>query len=186
MFDIETSSEFIDGAFDPATLDLALVATYDSQTNQYDSFLQPELPRLWPILEKADAIVGYNSDHFDIPILNRFYPGDLSKIKSIDLLKDVRKSLGRRIKLDSLAQATLGRGKIGDGLQAMKWWKEGQVEKVREYCIEDVRITKEIFEYAKKHQKLKYKDFGSIKEIPIDISAWDMRSGDALTYTLPF
>lgn len=186
VFDIETSSDFTLGAFDPATLDLAMVCTYDSKEDRYDSFLEADLPKLWPLLEKADALVGYNSDHFDIPILNRFYPGDLSRIKSIDLLKDVRKSLGRRLKLDNLAQATLGRGKIGDGLQAMKWWKEGQIEKVREYCIEDVRITREIFEYARVHKKLKYKDFGTIKEIPIDTSEWNTKSGDALTYTLPF
>lgn len=186
VFDIETSSDFLDGAFDPATLDLALVAIYDSETDSYDSFLKTDLPRLWPVLERSDALVGYNSDHFDIPILNRFYPGDLSRLKSIDLLKDVKKTLGRRLKLESLAQATLGRGKLGDGLQAMKWWKEGQVERVREYCLEDVRITKEIFEYARTYKKLKYKDLGQVKEVPIDTSEWEVESSQGLTYTLPF
>lgn len=187
VFDIETSNEWTPGAFNPVDLDLAMVCIHDSETNQYGSFTQEELPKLWPIIEKADMLIGYNSDHFDVPLLNKYYPGDLSAIRSLDLLVEVRKALGRRLKLDSLAEATLGRNKIADGLQAVRWWKEGNVEKVREYCIEDVRITKEIYDYARKHGTLKFKDWGGIREITLDTSAWETpREKGTMTHTLPF
>ncbi len=147
------------------------------------------MPKLWPILEKADLLIGFNSEHFDIPLLNKYYSGDLSKIRGVDLLKEVKKVLGRRIKLDTLAEATLGRKKIGDGTEAVRWWRVGEIDKVIKYCIEDVKITKEIYEYALKNGYLKYRDMKIIKEIPLDTSGWEKISetdSHKLTHTLPF
>ena len=185
-FDIETSNQFSGGNFDPLTLDISLVGIHDSKTNEYSSYLQEDFPRLWPILEKADILIGYNSEHFDIPLLNKYYPGDLTKIKSVDLLKEVRAVLGRRLKLDSLAQATLGASKSGNGLEAIKWWKEGRIEDVRKYCLDDVRLTLELYEYAKKNKKLLYKDYDGIREVKINPSQWEKGADHALTHTLPF
>ncbi len=184
--DIETSNDFMEVAFDPAKLDLALICIHDSETNEYSSYTQEELPKLWPILEKADVLVGYNSDHFDLPLLDKYYPGNLFTIKSVDIMKEVKEAMGRRLKLDNIAQATLGRGKTGDGLQAVKWWKEGKVELVRQYCIEDVRLTKEIYEYARKNKSLKYRDFDGVREVKLDTSQWEKAGAAALTHTLPF
>ena len=196
-FDIEIADNFSGAMPDPKTLELSLVGIHDSATDEFSSYLKEELPKLWPILERADILVGYNSDHFDIPILNKYYPGDLTKIKSIDLLKEVRQVLNRRLKLDNLAEATLGRHKIANGLEAVRWWQEGKVEKVREYCLDDVRLTKELYEYALKHGHLKYRDFsaqgGSAldrdggREIKLDTSNWETTNGSSvLTHTLPF
>ncbi len=186
VFDIETSNEAWSGEFDPLKMDLSVIAIYDSKTDEYSSYFQDELPKLWPILEKADILIGYNSDHFDIPVLNKYYPGDLTKIKSIDLLKEIRAVLGRRLKLDSVAQATLGTGKSADGLQAVRWWKEGKYEEVRNYCIDDVRITKEVYDYARKNRSLKYKDYDGIREVKLNVSGWEKDADHALTHTLPF
>lgn len=183
VFDIETQNEIFDT---PEKLDIALVAIYDYETDKYDSFLQEDLGRLWPIIENADVLIGFNSDHFDIPLLNKYYSGDLTKIKSIDILKDVRVSLGHRIGLNKIAQGTLNAKKSGNGLEAIEWWKNGEIEKVRKYCIDDVRITKEIYEYALKNKSLKYKQDEKIFEIPIDTSDWEKASGEAISFTLPF
>ena len=80
--------------------------------------------------------------------------------------------MGRRIKLDTIAEATLGKNKSGHGGLAVKWWKAGEKQKVIDYCIDDVKITKEVYEYALKNKSLKYKDGKEIKEIPIDTSKW--------------
>ncbi|MFQ5661765.1 MAG: ribonuclease H-like domain-containing protein, partial [Candidatus Paceibacteria bacterium] len=148
--------------------------------------MQEELPNLWPIIEKADMLIGYNSDHFDIPLLNKYYPGDLKYLKSLDLLKEIKNSLGRRLKLDSVAEGTLGKKKIGHGLEATTWWKNGEVEKVKRYCEEDVRITKELYDYALKNGVLKYKDLGETREIKLDTRAWEEDEGGSITHTLPF
>ncbi|HEY4495954.1 MAG TPA: ribonuclease H-like domain-containing protein [Candidatus Paceibacterota bacterium] len=190
FFDIETTNYFSDtGNNDPVSLDLAVVCLYDSADDSYKSFTQKELSNLWPILEKTDLLIGFNSDHFDIPLLNKYYSGDLSKIRGVDLLKEVKKVLGRRIKLDTLAEATLGRKKIGEGIEAVRWWRAGEIKKVIDYCIEDVKITKELYEYAMKNGHLKYRDLKVIKEILLDTSDWEKivdTDSYKLTHTLPF
>jgi DEAD/DEAH box helicase domain-containing protein len=171
---------------DPKDLDISVLCYYDSETDSYHSLLHTELNKFWPIVEKADILIGYNSDHFDIPILNKYYPGDLTKIKSLDLLKEIKKSLGRRIKMDTIAEATLGYNKSGHGLEAVAWWKSGEIDKIKKYCIDDVKITKEIYDYAMANGKLKYKDFNEIKDIKLDTSDWEKKEDKTMTFTLPF
>ncbi len=185
-FDIETKlTPIVRGRLDVNTMELTVVGVHDSSTGEYSSYLKEDLPKLWPVLEGADMLIGFNSDSFDIPLLNRYYPGDLTKIRSLDLLTEVHKALGRRIRLQSLAEATLGKGKKGDGLQAGVWWEEGLYDKVREYCVEDVRLTRELYDYAREHGHLKYKDLNKKKEIQIDGSQWEAPGeGRSLTHTL--
>ena len=133
-FDIESISDsVVRGHIDVQEQELIVVAIHDSDTNEYSSYAKEELSTLWPIIERTDVLIGFNSDSFDIPLLNRYYPGDLSRIRSLDLLSEVQKTLGRRIRLQSLAEATLGKGKKGDGLKAGQWWREGKKDKVRAY-----------------------------------------------------
>jgi DEAD/DEAH box helicase domain-containing protein len=187
VFDIETRNIFQDvGKNDPTLLDISLVGVWDSETNKYTSYLMEELKDLWPIIEKADVLIGYNSDHFDIPLLNKYYPGDLTQIKSIDLMKEIQKSLGRRMKLDSIAEGTLGINKSGHGLQAVTWWKQGEIEKIRQYCLDDVKVTKKVYDYALKNGKVKYKDAGKSISIPLDTSTWEILEENSMTHTLPF
>jgi DEAD/DEAH box helicase domain-containing protein len=167
-------------------MELAIVAIHDSETDEYSSYSKEELPKLWPIIETADVLIGYNSNSFDIPLLNNYYPGDLTKVRSLDLLVEVQNALGRRLRLQSLAEGTLKVGKSGDGLQSVRWWQEGLYDKVREYCIQDVRITRRLYDYALEHGALKYKDLKDSKTIKIDTSAWRTEQGkSAFTHTLP-
>jgi DEAD/DEAH box helicase domain-containing protein len=187
VFDIETTGDFSSGQPDIMRQELTLVSIHDSLTNELSSYSKDELPTLWGILERADILVGYNSDHFDIPILNKYYPGDLTKIKSVDLLKEVKNVLGRRLKLDNLAEATLGRNKIASGLDAITFFARGELQKLREYCEEDVRITKDLYEYALKNKSVKYKDFDGVRELKLDPSSWELvLNAPVLTHTLPF
>ena len=186
-FDIETIGGFSRGTWDVNDLEMTICCTHDSETNQYDSFLKDDLPRLWKLFEKTDLLVGFNSDHFDIPVLNKYYPGDLTKIRSLDILKEVYASLGRRVKLDSIASGTLGTKKSADGIQAQVWWKEGNIKKLREYCLKDVEITKKVFDHALKHGSLFYKELGLKKEVKLDTKEWlQDEKPTALTRTLGF
>jgi len=185
--DIETIGEFSGSTFDPSMMELTVIGIHDSETDAYTVYTQEELPQLWPILERADLLIGYNSDHFDIPIMNKYYSGDLTAIRSLDLLKEIKNVLGRRLKLQSIAEATLGHGKSADGLQAVRWWKEGKYDEVKKYCIEDVRVTKDIYDYAMKNGSVKYRDYDGVRDIKLDVSGWEKEGGGpALTHTLPF
>lgn len=187
-FDIESISDsLVRGHIDVNEQELTVVAIHDSETDEYTSYFREDLPKLWRVLEHADMLIGFNSDAFDIPLLNRYYPGNLSHIRSLDLLSEVQKVLGRRIRLQSLAEATLGRGKSGDGLKAGEWWKEGRKDEVAKYCIEDVRLTRELYDYALKHGILKYKDLRDIRDIKIDTSLWGESTAimPSMTHALP-
>ncbi len=187
VFDIETRNIFSDvGSSDPAALDIAIVGIHDSETDTYSTFSQEELKDLWPILERADMIIGFYSENFDLPLLNKYYPGDLSKIKHLDILKEIRKQNGRGASLNKFAVGTLGAEKSGDGFEAVKWWKEGKIDLIRKYCLDDVRITKEIYDYAVKNQKLLFKEGREVKELPLNTSDWEKPIENKLTFSLPF
>ncbi len=185
--DIETKNFFSDvGSNDPTDLDIAVVCLHDSFDDQYKSFLEQDFSKLWGILEQADVLVTWNGDHFDIPLLGKYYSGDLTKIKSVDLMKEAQKVLGRRLKLDGVCGATLGVNKSGDGIESVEWWRNGEVDKVIKYCIDDVRLTKELYDYALANNHLKYSDAGTIKQIKLDTSKWEVPESGAMTFTLPF
>lgn len=187
VFDVETKNFFFDvGKNDPSLLDIALVAIYDSETSSYSSFLEDELVKLWPIIEKADMLIGFNSEHFDIPLLNKYYPGDLTKIKNLDILKEIKNSFGRRMRLDQLTEGTLGKNKSGHGSKVLEWWKSGEIEKIRNYCIDDVKLTREIYDYAITNNKLIFKEGGKLNEIKLDTSNWEKPNNHKLTFSLPF
>jgi DEAD/DEAH box helicase domain-containing protein len=174
VFDIETRNTFEQvGSDRPEDLDLSVISIYDSRDNKMKTFELDDLGGAWPLFKDIDFIVGFNSDHFDIPILNKYCPDDLSKIKSIDILKSVKDSFGRRIKLDNIAENTLGKNKIAHGLEAIKWWNEGKIDLIRKYCEEDVYITRDIFLYALENKKLFAKDReGNKVEIKINTDNW--------------
>lgn len=186
-FDIETKNFFQDvGSNDPTALDISVVCIHDSETGEYSSFFEEDFGKLWPILENADMLITWNGDHFDIPLLDKYYPGDLTNIKSLDLMKEVQKVLGRRLKLDGVGEATLNRNKSGHGIEAVEWWRSGELDKLVKYCIDDVRLTRELYEYALANGHLKYKEMGEIKNIKLDTTEWNKAESKAMTFTLPF
>lgn len=187
IFDLETQNIFQEvNSSDPAALDISVATVYDSETDKYTTVTINDIDTLWPIIEKADALVGYNSNHFDIPLLNKYYPGDLTQIKSIDILEDIKEALGRRLRLDSVAQATIGAKKSADGLQAVRWWREGKVKEVMKYCEQDVRVTKKVFDYARAHGHVKFKDGHRNRELKIDTTHWEEKDDAAMTHSLLF
>lgn len=187
VFDLETQNFFQEvGGSDPASLDISVASIYDSGEDKYTTVTVDDLNQIWPSIEAADALVGYNSNHFDIPLLNKYYPGDLTQIKSIDLLEYIKESLGRRLRLDSVASATVGAKKSADGAQAVRWWREGKVDEVKKYCEQDVRVTKKVFDYALEHGHIKFKDGHRKREVPLDTSSWLTKEDNSMTHSLPF
>lgn len=159
VFDIETQNTFADVANDMTKLLVSVVSLYRSDTQEYLSFEESELNKFWPIIEKADFIIGFNSEHFDLPVLNNYYLGNLLLLPHLDIMKKVKESLGIRLKLSSIAEATLDDvNKSADGLQAIRWWKEGKIAEIKKYCEQDVRVTKEIYDFGKQHKQLFYKN----------------------------
>lgn len=171
VLDIETQNSFADvGGYQNTTkLRISVVGVYYYETDEYIAYEEHELPALWKRLEKASRIIGYNSRNFDLPIMNTYYPGDLLSFPQLDLLEEIRNTLGFRLKLDDVAAATIGVRKSGHGLQAIEWWKQGEIDKIKAYCLDDVKVTKNVYEYGIRHGALAYVDgFGTRKAIPVN------------------
>lgn len=170
VFDIETQNTYQEvGARDNALLKVSLVGAYFYSTDSYEAFTEAELPKLWASFERAERLIGYNTHGFDLPVLAKYYPGDVRKFASLDLMAEIEKHLGFRVKLDDVAQATLGIGKSGNGLQAVEYFRTGDMEKLKEYCLQDVKVTRLLYEFGRDHGKLFYVDrLGRRLEIPVD------------------
>lgn len=116
-------------------------------------------------LSLAQEIVTFNGITFDYEVL-RPYGLDPESLysKSYDILHQMQQVLGHRVSLASVALATLSEGKSGDGKDAVKWFKAGQIDKVIKYCKQDVEITRRIYEFICTHGYCFYKDLrGSTK-----------------------
>ena len=120
-------------------------------------------------LRAADLVVGFNHVGFDLAVLQPYTMWDLpSQTVNLDLLIDLEARLGHRLKLESVATASLGVGKTADGLEAIRWWREGKIMDIAKYCAYDVKVTKCVHEYALAHGLLKYDDkSGRIAEVSV-------------------
>ncbi len=175
VFDIETKNSFQEvGSASPADLDISLVGIYVYEADQYLAFKFDELDLLWPYIFSASRLIGYNSNHFDIPLLQKYSSRSLATIPSLDLLSVIKEQLGHRLKLDDVAKATLNTQKSGHGLQAIEWYKQGAWDKIEKYCLDDVRITKDVYEFGKKNGRLFYPDVVGIKPFEVDFSVKEL------------
>ncbi len=170
VIDIETQTGFGEVEGGIKGLRVSIVVIYQYETNQFRAFREEELSGLWPILENADRIIGYNSIHFDVPVLNNYYAGNLLDFPQLDMLRVVKDSLGTRLKLDDIAKATLKIAKSGHGLDAVKWFQEGNWDDLIKYCKDDVEITRDVYEFGKKNKQLFYNDImsGQLRPFPVN------------------
>lgn len=173
VLDIETRNTFQDvGAYNPSLLEVSLVGVYFYETDTFEAFLKEDLPKLWPRLERAERIIGYNLIGFDYPCLQTCYTGNIMNFPTIDLLVEIEKQLGHRIKLDDVAQATLGVGKSGHGLMAVEYWRKGEIEKLKEYCLQDVRVTRDVYDHMLQNGDFSYMDRSGQKQtLPISLES---------------
>ena len=160
FFDLETQHSFqeVGGRDHLEKLHVSVAVTYSSLTKEFKSYTEPQVFQLIEDLFQADTIVGFNLIQFDYRVLKPYTPKDFSQLKTIDMLLHVKNRLGFRVSLDSLAQATLGTGKSADGLQAIRWYREGKIDELISYCKDDVEITYNLYEYGKQNGYVCYQD----------------------------
>src|SRR6185437_5779926 len=171
VLDLETQKSFQDvgGRGKNFLLKVSVCWIYDYSTGKYSIYEENELAKLSPILQTADQIIGYNIKDFDFQVIQPYLNFDIFQVPYLDLLEEIEKVLHHRIKLESVAQGTLGSGKSGNGLEAILYFQNGRWDLLKKYCLDDVKITKQVYDYALKNQKVLYKDFFNTKEIPLKI-----------------
>lgn len=148
VFDVETQNTFRDVNNDTRKLKVSVASAYDYQKGRVFSFFENELSQLFQLFEQASLLIGFNSQSFDLVVLNQYYVGDLFKFPHFDILDDVKAQSGHRYPLDDLVKATLNKGKTGHGLQAINFFREGRLKELKQYCEDDVMLTKELLDYG--------------------------------------
>ncbi len=169
VLDLETQKSFEDvgGRGKHHLMKVSVCGIYDYSQEKYLIYEEHELPKLGSILQSADQIIGFNIKQFDFAVLQPYLNFDLNTVPHYDILEEIEKVIGHRIKLESVAQGTIGSGKSGNGLEALLYYRNGRMDLLKKYCLDDVRVTKEVYDFALKNQKLMYRDYFSIREMPI-------------------
>lgn len=170
-FDLETQRSAGDvGGWDKKEkMGMSVGVTYSTATGQYHIFGESEADELIAQLSRADLVIGFNHVEFDYRVLQAYSMWDIpEQMTSLDLLLDLEKRLGHRIKLEDVATASLGTGKTADGIEAIRWWREGKVLQIAEYCCFDVKVTKMVHEFGVRHGYVRYRDrFGRDQTVDV-------------------
>jgi DEAD/DEAH box helicase domain-containing protein len=160
FFDLETKylADEVGGWKNIHKMELAVAVTYSAREAAYRHFTQEQAAELVAELQQADLVVGYNVLRFDYTVLQPYTKAPLHQLPTVDMLQDIYRRLGFRLSLDSVASATLNTGKSADGVQAVRWFRQGQVDKVLDYCQRDVQVTREVYEFGQRHGFVRYRD----------------------------
>jgi DEAD/DEAH box helicase domain-containing protein len=168
VYDIETKETFQEvGSRDPRKLHISMIGAYSYNDRQLYSFTEDELGKFWRMLENCSLLIGFNNKGFDDQVVSAYF-AEIDKVPKFDILEEVYKNLGFRVKLDNIAHATLGVGKSGDGLKAIQLYREGKIEELRAYCLDDVKITQQIYDYGRQTGELKYSDMQGVRSVQVD------------------
>ena len=163
-FDLETqkSADEVGGWNQINRMRMSIGVTYSTERGDYRIYDEGKVNDLVAELQRADLVVGFNNLRFDYEVLHGYTPLDLRQVPTLDMLVELQKTLQHRVSLDALASATLGVEKTSEGMQAIRWFKEGKLLEIAEYCCYDVKITRWIHEYGAAHRQLFYKNrFGN-------------------------
>lgn len=171
IFDLETQRSFaeVGGRSQFHRLGVSIGVAYRYDTDEFLVVTEDQVGDLIDLLLGATLVVGYNIRGFDYEVLRAYTDQDLHALPTLDLMYDLEQRLGFRPKLDSVVSATLGEGKIADGMQALEWWRLGEIDKIIEYCREDVRVTRDLYDFGKRNRWVQVSRFGgSPRKVEID------------------
>ncbi len=177
VFDIETKNFFTDegvGWNNFEALQISVVGVYSYLDDKYYCFDEYEIQKLAALFLGAKTIVGFASNRYDIPVLNLYFQKlrDRAELNlwlrdRVDLLDEIERATGDRISLGRLAEANLGIKKDGHGSEAPGMYERGEIEKLKEYCLKDVKLTKELYDIYKRDRAflVPHRETGEMKRV---------------------
>jgi len=169
VLDLETKKSFdeVGGQQNAHLLEISVVGVYSYDRDEYRTFKESEFAELEDWLKKAGLVIGFNSKSFDFAVLQPYFRWKLDRVPHLDILEEIVHARGHRLKLESVAITTLGEGKSGSGLDAIWYYRNQEWEKLIKYCLDDVRVTKDVYEYGLRHGHIWFTDRGQKTAIPV-------------------
>jgi DEAD/DEAH box helicase domain-containing protein len=172
VIDIETKNAFFDvgGEAYLHKLDMSVACVYSYLRREFLVFWEEDLPKLGELLKNSRLVVGFSVSRFDLPVLDKYFDFSTRALRRLDLLEEIELACGRRVSLELLAQTNLGCGKTQqNGLEAIRLWNEGKFDELKDYCLNDVRLTRDLYEQAHKNGCLLVPDRQSGENVKIDL-----------------
>lgn len=160
FFDLETKylADEVGGWSNIRDMELAVAVTYSTAAADYRCYTEEQADVLVDELQGADLVVGFNVRRFDYTVLQPYTDVQLQKLPTVDMLQDIHRALGFRVSLDAIAAATLNASKSADGIQAVHWYRRGEIDKVMAYCKQDVKVTRDVYEFGKRNHFVRFRD----------------------------
>lgn len=157
-FDLETqkSAQEVGGWGNVEDMKMSIGVTFSTCRGGYFIYAESDVEELVKELHSADLVVGFNVLRFDYRVLQPYSFFDFSQVPTLDMMVDIEGVIGHRLSLDAVAEASMGVGKTAVGTDALKWWKEGKIREIAEYCCYDVKATKLVHEFGVAHGKVLY------------------------------
>jgi len=178
-FDLETerSAQEVGGWQNIEQLGVAVGVSSSSLESEFRVWRAADIVALGDTLRAADCVVGFNSRGFDFRVLQPYLDFDLKTLPNIDLMLDLKNVAGFRPSLDSCSAATFGESKSGGGLESLQWWRDGQHDKVIEYCKQDVALTRKLHEFGANNGWVKCLDrTGRTRTLSVQ---WSLTQGES-------
>ncbi len=148
-YDVETQKKAEEvGGWEHADKMLISIAVTLAEEEGFKVWHEKDIPDMIRYINGFDLVVSFNGDNFDSKVISHY--GDISTMqkKSFDVAQFLSAKLKHRIRLESVAMATLNSGKSADGLAALQWWKEGKIQEIIDYCKQDVQVLRDVVEYG--------------------------------------
>lgn len=167
IFDIEIARSVEDtpggwGAAREGKCGFGCACVYDSESNHTWVYGPQDQEMLAQDLEQG-LVISFNGCGFDVPAIEGGIGRKLNIATHFDLLDScMQANNGQRkgLKLEQIAQRTLGRGKSGDGAQAPIMFQRGlkgtengvqDIVKLLRYCAMDVIIVRDLLSFVREH-----------------------------------
>ncbi|WP_310599785.1 DEAD/DEAH box helicase [Desulfobulbus sp.] len=173
VFDVETqkSAQEVGGWHRAELMRISVAVLYEGATQTCTVFTEDRIEQLIERLYRLELVVGFNNKRFDNKVLSAYTGRDLGLLPSFDVLEAITGQLGYRLSLDRVAETTLGIRKDGDGLAALRWFKQGKMDKLAAYCRKDVEITRDLFLFGLRQRHLLFRNkAGQEVRLPVDFA----------------
>jgi DEAD/DEAH box helicase domain-containing protein len=177
FFDLETQklADEVGGWHNIPAMKLAVGVTYSTADAVFRHFTEEQVGDLVGELGRADLVVGFNVLRFDYAVLQPYTDVILAELPTVDMLADLHDTLRFRLSLDAVAAATLNAKKSADGIQAVHWYRRGEIDKVIAYCQRDVEVTRDVYLFGQKNGFVRYRDRNyRARQVPV---RWRVRTG---------
>jgi DEAD/DEAH box helicase domain-containing protein len=161
LFDLETlrAAAEVGGWGNAHRMGVAVGVLCFLEEGRFAVYRETAVRDLVDALCSAELVVGFNVKRFDYAVLAGYTGVDYRRrLPTLDLLEELHRCLGFRLGLGHLALETLGAGKSADGLQSLRWVREGRFDLVEDYCRRDVEVLRDLYLHGRREGCVFYRD----------------------------